>query len=78
MSHSRSYVAGTWPLDKAVPQSMALRSTRRRTSRGTVHEMANLGIDYLCGRDAEEPFDWTIQPVTCKRCLTRALRENSK
>jgi hypothetical protein len=44
-------------------------STRRKAKSGTVHEMANLGVDYLCGRYASEPFKWTDDPVTCKQCL---------
>ena len=45
-------------------------STRRKVTRsGIVHEMADLGVDFLCGRRAPEPFNWTNDPVTCKRCL---------
>jgi hypothetical protein len=50
-------------------------STRRKTQRGVVHEMADLGVDYLCGQRAGEPFNWTDDPVTCKRCLVKMERD---
>lgn len=68
-----AYVYGTLPLTKPIPKGVADRATRRRSSSGTVHEMAALGVDYMCGRVAEEPFKWTTLPVTCKGCL-RAWR----
>lgn len=47
-------------------------STRRKAKSGIVHEMADLGVDYLCGRTAQEPYGWTEEPVTCRQCLSAA------
>jgi hypothetical protein len=44
-------------------------STRRQVGSGAVHEMADLGVDFLCGRVAPEPFHWTNAHVTCRDCL---------
>jgi hypothetical protein len=53
---------------------MADVSTRRKVRGGKVHEMANLGVDFLCGHRAPEPFNWTDDPVTCKKCLALLAR----
>lgn len=45
-------------------------STRRKhPNTGTVHEMADFGTGTMCGRDLPEPWDWTEEPISCKRCL---------
>lgn len=46
-------------------------STRRRAPSGTVHEMAERGVLALCGRSLAEPWQWTDDPTTCRRCLAR-------
>ena len=45
-------------------------STRRKTGTGMVHEMADRGVGTACGRMLAEPWVWTDDPVTCRRCLS--------
>jgi hypothetical protein len=57
----------------SFPRAWEIVSTRRITKRGTVHEMAEVGVKTLCERDLPEPWEWTDAIVSCRQCLA-ALR----
>jgi len=54
----------------AYAASLSPISTRRAHD-GAVHEMADLGVGTMCGRDLPEPWTYTDAPVNCRQCLAR-------
>jgi hypothetical protein len=52
---------------KGCGRELADISTRRIED-GVVHEMADRGVDTLCGLVLREPWEWTDAPISCALC----------